>query len=149
MKTLYSSLVISLFIVLCGCCKTRHDEVKKENDIFQQEKCTNEIQQVSQFAADIIHELNLSTRRAIVVSQRTTSSNSVTSITEEIVIPASPAMSDGYAYTIKIDHTTRQYWWTKQGGFAGTIERHGPILYQQKQSNKVSEAIAPQGGTRP
>lgn len=141
MKTLKSLLIISLVFVLCGSCKTHRDKAKKENEIFQQGQYTNKFQQVSQVAADIIHKLKLSTRRALVISQPNTSSNSVTSGTEQIIIPAPQLMSDGYTYIIRINHTTRQYWWTKQGGISGIIERYGPIQYQDKESDKASETI--------
>lgn len=121
-------LVTGIAIVACNGCQTRHEEAKEEAEA-QRDTSADARQQISPVAARIIQTLHLRARDARVVARQLSAKNAATVITEEVFIPAPAVMSDGYAYRITIDHATRQYWWTRQGGVAGAIEKHGPLPY--------------------
>ena len=149
MKVWQLLLFLSLGLVLYTGCKTHHDVTPKADDTRVRLLYTNALsQKLSPLAKDILRKLHLE-RTGSIISFSQTSTNTANPKFEYIIIGPPIYMSDGFTYTIKIDHNTRQYWWTKQGGIAGIYEKYGPIQYQENESNKAFEAIAPQGEAQP
>lgn len=149
MKTWQSLVIVGFGLVLYSGCKTHRDVATKPNGTLDQWSYTNAPpQNMSRLAKGVLHRLNLSGRVSIVASPLT-STNTTTSKLEHIIIRPPPGMSDGFTYTIRIDHNTRQYWWTKQGGIAGIYEMYGPVQYQEHESNEASQAIGAEAAPQP
>ena len=68
----------------------------------------------------------------------------------ETVIVTPQAVSDGFTYTVYLDHTRKLYWIRESGGITGGTQLWGPGSFNENKENGVEPAggayVAPEAG---